>query len=313
MTTPTILEAHTPATTRARLTEDWLDGDYGATRYWLSTTQQGLPLLFIHGYGALIDHWRRLLPLLSDAHTLCALDLYNFGYSARLQTPPTRELWAAQAAQVIADVLQEPAVVVGHSMGGMVATQLAHAYPHLVRGLVVSNSVGLPPERKPGAFERTLFHLLSTPMIGDMLASVMTNSWMVRQSLQPAYYDPKQVTPELVEIFSGPLRLPDGPQGYLAATRSFRNFALPFAPGAISVPALIFWGSDDRSMPVSMAEKFRQRFLPHADVHILEQTAHCPFDERPEEFARVLLAWLAKLENQSQQNGQVPAALHPHC
>lgn len=280
-----------------RITERWLEGEHGRIRCWLATPQHGIPLLLIHGYGALIEHWRRLFPLLHEYHTPCAFDLYNFGYSARVPVhlTPGKKVWTAQVAQVIEEMFDAPAVVVGHSMGGMVAAQLANDHPELVRGLVLVNSVGLPPDRTPTAFERTFFGMVRTPGVGEVLAGVMMNPWAVRQGLLSSYYRKERVTPELVEAFSGALRRPGAAQALLAVSRSFNDFLLDFVPGAVQSRTFIIWGEKDRSMPPSLATRFKEALFPEAEIAIIPETGHCPFDENPEAFAAALLPWMERL------------------
>ena len=281
---------------RYTITERWFAGEYGPTRYWLSEPQQGLPVLLIHGYGALIEHWRPVMRPIARQHTLCAMDLYFFGYSARPNVRPSKELWAAQAAAVIENILPGPAVVVGHSMGGIAAVQLAHDYPQLVKGLVLVNSSGmLNPEQPPSDLDRFFFNMTSAPLVGEMLANVFGNQWGARQGLRSAYYRKERVTNELVELFSKPLRQPGGAASYLAVTRSFNNFILDARPGAISAPSLIIWGEEDRSIPPAIATLFKQRMLPQADIQIIPESGHCPFDETPEAFCDKLLPWMAQL------------------
>ncbi len=284
-----------PAGAPSRRGEHWLRGAHGDMRYWMAHSRHGLPLLLLHGYGGLIEHWRRVWPLLQEQHTPCAPDLYNFGYSAHLNVTPALDIWTAQTAQVIEQVLNAPAVVVGHSMGGMVAAQLAHNFPHLVRGLVLVNSMGLPPERAPSPMERALFGAVRAPILGELLAEVMTGQWAVRQSLQPAYYDNNRITPELVDIMHGPLRRRGGPQAYLAVSRAFRDMHLSFERGAVTAPTLLVWGEQDRSIPLSAAERFQRELFPDAALEVIPDAAHCPFDERPEAFASVLLPWMERL------------------
>jgi pimeloyl-ACP methyl ester carboxylesterase len=275
------------------MTEQMLDGAHGPMRYWIARERRGMPLLLIHGYGALIEHWRRLLPLLHE-HTPCALDLYNFGYSSRMNDTPCLEIWIDQAAQMIEHAFDGPAVVVGHSLGGMVAARLALDHPQLVRGIVFVNSMGLPMQQ-PSPFEHALFSAIRAPVIGDMLAAVIANPWMVRRGLEHAYHRKDTVTPELVEAFSGPLRKTGGAQGYLAVTRALHKLALDVQPGDIEQPALLVWGQEDQSMPADLAERFRREIVPQVEVQILPQTGHCPFDEDPQAFAGALLPWLERL------------------
>jgi pimeloyl-ACP methyl ester carboxylesterase len=276
--------------------EHTLDGPYGIVRYWIARERRGLPLLLIHGYGALIEHWQCLLPLLHE-HTPCAIDLYNFGYSARLNVAPTLEAWIEQAAHVIEHVLGEPAVVVGHSLGGMVTARLALDYPHLVRSIVLVNSMGLPMQQ-PSPFEHALFGAIRAPVVGDLLANVIANSWAVRRGLKHAYHNPKTVTPELVEAFSGPLRKPGGARGYLAVTRALHKLALDVQPGDIQQSALLVWGQEDQAMPADLAARFHREIVPQAKVQIIPETGHCPFDENPQVFAGALLPWLSRLAHE---------------
>jgi pimeloyl-ACP methyl ester carboxylesterase len=302
--TLSVVEQITPAAPQpaAQIQEHWLEWQHGAIRTWLvpaadPAAQARTPLLFIHGYGGLIEHWRRLLRQMAGQRTLCALDLHNFGYSDHLRdVAPSKELWAQQAAFVIRQTFDTPVVVVSHSMGGMVAAQLAADEPELVRGLVLSDSMGLRPDRQPNSFDNALFSIMRAPLVGDLLANIFTGNWAVRQSLQQTYYNQDMITPELIEAFAGPLRRNGGARAYLAVSRSMENFFLDIEPGDLQLPVLIVWGQYDRSMPPAMAERFKREIFPQAQISLVDKAAHCPFDEQPEHFSELLDTWLAKHE-----------------
>lgn len=281
--------------TAQSITEHYLEGEYGRMRYWASTPQQGVPIVLIHGYGALIEHWRRVMPLIAQEHTVYALDLYGFGYSARPRVPPTREMWSRQVATLLEHVRADAAVIVGHSMGGIVAIQVARDYPQLTRGLVLVNSVGLEPMKEPSAFGQVFFRLIQSNSVGELLAGIFGTPWGVRQGLLSSYYRKDLVTPDLIETFSAPLRQPDGIDYYLETIRALKNLKLDIKPGDLSVPTLLLWGEKDRSIPPAVAQFFKQHLAPHADLHIITDSGHCPFDEAAEEFCAVLLAWVNRL------------------
>ncbi len=290
------MSTSTDAVTRYSITERWINGDHGLIRYWVSEPYQGHPVLLIHGYGGLIEHWRRVMRPIARSHTLYAMDLYNFGYSARVKTNPSKELWADQVAELISQIFPAPAVVVGHSMGGIAAAQLACDYPEMVKGLVLVNSTGLiPPDAESATFNDFFFSMVRTPGVGEMLAGTMGNAWAVRQGLLSAYHRKDFVTSELVDLFSGPLRRNGGALPYLAVTRSFERFVLGIKPGQITAPSLLIWGEQDRAVPPSLAYYFKKQMLPHATVEIIPDSGHCPFDETPDEFCEILLPWLASL------------------
>lgn len=287
----------TPETTvRRSISERYLEGQRGPMRYWESAPAQGLPVLLIHGYGAMIEHWRPVMRPLAERHTLYALDLYSFGRSAIPAEPPSRQLWAEQAAELIAAVCPGPAVVVGHSMGGMVACQLAHDYPQLVRGLVLVASTGLnDPQNQPSELDNAIFSVLRADGVGELLAGLVGNSWGARQGLLSAYYRKDRVTPELVAQFAAPLARPGGARAYLAVTRAFPRMFLEIEKGAITAPALLIWGEHDRSLPPPLAEYFKRTLLPQAEIAVIPESGHCPFDETPEAFLDVLLPWVERL------------------
>ena len=277
------------------VTEQHLPGAHGPTRYWASEPRHGLPVLFIHGYAALIDHWRPIVRPVAHHHSFYALDLYGFGYSARPPGPVTKARWVEQVATVLREVIGEPAIVVGHSMGGMVATEVARCHPELTRGLVLVNSSGMQLHERPLTLtDELMLNLVGTPGFGEALVGVFANQWVVHQGLLAAYHRKERVTPELVATFSGPLQRYGG-ASYLAVTRASRELEIDLQPGGYNGPTLLIWGAEDRSIPPSDAEAIRRRVLPQAEIALLPASGHCPFDETPEAFCDVLLPWLARL------------------
>jgi pimeloyl-ACP methyl ester carboxylesterase len=284
---------------RYSVSEHYLAGELGPTRYWASQPQHGLPVVFIHGYAAMIDHWKRIIRPVAREHTFYGLDLYNFGQSARPTGTPTRERWAKQVATFIREVVGGPAVVVGHSMGGVVAIEVARRYPELTRALVLVNSSGMQiTERPPSQFDMLMLGAIGAPLLGEVVAGLFVNpltvEWSVRQGLMSAYHRKDRVTDELVETFSAPLRR-HGAASYLAVSRNFQGLVIDAKPGEITAPALLIWGAEDRSIPPSDAEAIKRRVLPQAELAILPGTGHCPFDETPELFCEALLPWLGRM------------------
>ncbi|MEI7644144.1 MAG: alpha/beta hydrolase [Chloroflexales bacterium] len=278
--------------------ERWLDGLHGPMRYWQSEPTHGLPVLFIHGFGAMIEHWRAVMRPVARQHRVLALDLYNFGRSAIPQALPSRRLWSDQIAELIADASHGPAIIVGHSMGGMLAAQVAHDYPQFVRGLVLVDSTGLNAPKNsplPLDLEDIFRNVMQSPGVGEMLANLLGNPIGARQGLFSAYHRKDRVTPQLIEQFSEPLRRQGGKDAYLAVSRTFPDLVLDFQKGEVQVPTLLIWGEHDASVPPSLAEYFKQTLLPQAEIAIIPECGHCPFDENPETFCDILLPWLDRL------------------
>jgi pimeloyl-ACP methyl ester carboxylesterase len=275
-----------------RIAERWLHGPHGPVRYHVSSARPGPPLVLLHGFGAMIEIWHRALRCIAPTCTCYVPDLYGFGYSAALHRPDKR-VWVEQVAALLREVVREPAVLVGNSLGGMVAAEVARACPQQVRALVLVDSTGLAGTgRLYSRFERFFYRIVQTPGIGEVLAGVLGRPFGVRQFLLALYYRKEQITPRFVATLSGPFRRPHTAAFCLRVLRDFESLALAVRPGDITAPVLLLWGEHDPVLPPLMAYRLQSEMLPHADIRIIPQSGHCPFDETPEAFCATLLTWL---------------------
>ncbi len=277
--------------------ERWLHGAYGRMRYWVSFPQHGLPVVLIHGYGSVIEHWRRVMPALSQSHTWYALDLYGFGYSAVLPPrAPLLQVWAEQLSEFLTRVVGEPAIVVANSLGGSVAAHLCHTSPHLVRGLVLVDTTGLPSVVSLLSARKRAFYLAAqTPMVGEMIKTALGSFGGepgVRQFLHALYYRREQITPELVQTLTGPFRRSHMALFCLRVLRAFETFTLDIQPGDVTVPTLLVWGQEDPALPPIVAERLQQTMFPQAEIQIIPESGHCPFDETPAAFCDIVIPWI---------------------
>ena len=167
--------------------------------------------------------------------------------------------------------------VMGHSMGGRVALQLALEHPDLVRALVLVNASGLhlphaparsPRDLGPEGFIRALYHRPSA------------------RSLEAAVRDAGRWWPTLERLTRVPLR-----QDWHERL------------GEIRVPTLIIWGTEDGLIPWEHARAF-QDGIPGARLHAIPDAGHVPMLERPGEVNRALAAFLDDLAPPSVPQGE---------
>ncbi|EFO81041.1 alpha/beta hydrolase fold protein [Oscillochloris trichoides DG-6] len=290
-----MVEALSPTRTH-HISEYWLEGLHGPMRYWHSEPRHGIPVILIHGYGGMLEHWRSVMRMIAREHTIIAPDLYFFGQSNIPHVKPSRELWPDQIAELIAETAHGPAILVGHSLGGMIAAQTAHDYPQLVRGLVLVNSIGLNvPKLIPLPDVDHIFrNVMQSPGVGEVFANLFGNIVGAKQGLFSTYHRKERITPELIEQFSAPLRRKGGREAYLTVSRAFHELHIAFEKNEVKVPSLLIWGDRDASVPVRMAHAFKKHLLPHAEIAIIPESGHCPFDETPQEFCDILLPWLER-------------------
>ncbi|MCH1921720.1 alpha/beta fold hydrolase, partial [Shewanella sp. A3A] len=115
----------------------------------------GQPIVLIHGFGASAFHWRYNIPELAKKYKVYAIDLLGFGWSEKALVEYEATIWMEQVRDFLRDVVKDPAVIVGNSLGGFTTLFAATEVPELVRGVVLLNSAGQfgDPNRPPEAAE----------------------------------------------------------------------------------------------------------------------------------------------------------------
>ncbi len=284
----------------------WLDTDWSAHLKWVTVGGRpvnvldigsGPAIVFIHGITACWQHWLEQIPAFMADHRVIAIDLPGMGRSPMPDGDISMTNYAAAVEAVCAQLDTGPACVVGNSLGGFVATELAIRSPDRVERLVLvaaagmsSHYIGLPTEfiRHPGpaAAGRVLFGMLGLPnREARLLASRPRGR---RAALGFVCRHPERLHPALVyEI----LRAAGAPATAAAsvdlATYDFKDRV----PG-IACPTLIVWGDRDYFVPLRSAQTYADAIDDAATV-VYDDTGHLPMLERPGRFNADLAAFLA--------------------
>ena len=274
------------------------------------------PLVLLHGFAAGSGHWR------GNAHAIAAagwrvygLDLVGFGASSQPALWLDNRLWARQVQGFLEEVVQEPAVVVGHSLGGLVALSAGVFFPTWVRAVVASPlpdptlvmaKAIRPPRRRPWRrrLKRWLVILLCRLLPLELLVPLLAHSPLLDLGIQSAYVTAVIGDQELHRVIAKPARRP-------GAVRSLRamSIAMALRPHGATAPALLqrlrcplllIWGRRDQLVPVQVADQVL-RVRPEVPLVVLDHSGHCPHDEVPEAFNGALLGWLEGLGGQGME------------
>jgi len=252
----------------------------------------GRPLLLLHGLGGHWGHWEANIPALAQHYRVYAPDIAGFGLSDKPQAADRSLEFLLRFLRGFLDVQEiTQAVVIGNSMGGFLALQMALTYPQRVSALVLVAAAGLGPEIS------WILRLQGLPLLGDLVA--IPSRRLVRLAVRSIFYDQAQATPKIVEEHYQHFCRPGARQCYLAVIhkgigqRGQRYVLLDRLP-QIRVPTLLVWGAEDRLLPVRQAHAAAAR-LPDSRLHVLPECGHCPQMEKPEEFNRLVLDFLAEL------------------
>ena len=216
------------------------------------------PVVLVHGLGTSDRWWIPTIPVLAERYRVLAVDLVGFGRSAG--QPVQLDAAADELAAWAAAIGLERATWVGHSMGGLVAIDLAARYPALVERLVLVDAAGLPVSKQ---VTRHLFNVVrASPFL------------------------PLAAYPVAVECV-----LRCGPVAITRASHQILSTDLETRVRSISAPTLVVWGGRDTLLPPSYGRRLAA-MIPGAAYVELERAGHSPQWEAPTEFEGALLSFL---------------------
>lgn len=257
------------------------------------------PLLLIHGFGASTDHWRKNIAELQTDFQVWAIDLLGFGRSAKPNCVYSGELWRDQLHDFIQEIIGQPAVLVGNSLGGYAALCVAAQRSESAAGVVLLNSAGPfsalepapepPPIRK--AINGAMKGLFRQNWVSFLLFQWTRRRSTIRKTLMKVYLDKSAVTDELVEDIYRPSCDPGAAQVFAAIFRTPSGEKVDVLLSQMGCPLLTLWGEGDPWMNVKQrSHQFRQ-YYPQLTEYFLN-AGHCPHDEIPDRVNEALRTWV---------------------
>jgi pimeloyl-ACP methyl ester carboxylesterase len=254
------------------------------------------PLVFVHGLSGSWPNWLEQLPVFAREHRVVAIDLPGFGYSPM----PAEKLSIAGYARILDGLLDrleiDAAAVVGNSMGGFVAAELAIAFPQRVERLVLVSAAGISTHQPRGSAR-------GVPVLRSIERIVMASgAWAATRSdtvarrarlreltLNVVARHPDRLSAALTaEQLRGA-----GKPGFLQGLEAVIEYDIRERLGEIACPTLIVWGDSDRLISVRDADVFAE-LIPNARKVVFSDTGHVSMLERPDEFNALLADFLAE-------------------
>ena len=256
-------------------------------RWPVAVLGDGPPVLLLHGFDSCGLEFRRLAPLLADQHQLIIPDLHGFGFCPR---PLTRSYTPAQVLEHLEALLDRllvdstgPVGVIGASMGGSVALELARRRHHQISRLLLLAPAGLDGEPRP-----------LPPLLDGLGVRFLARPGVRRGLCRTAFAAPdapdpaRGVGPAELEIASVHLATPHWGESLRRFARS-GGFAGCGAP-LPHQPLQVLWGQQDRIL--RPPQKRAARALLADQLQELADCGHLPHIDRPEAVATI---WLQPL------------------
>lgn len=288
----------------------WLDIDWSAHQRWVTLggrpvdvceigPEDGDPIVWIHGLSGSWENWLENLPVFAEAGFRCiAFDLPGFGESPM----PADKITITGYATLVDELLEElgisAACIVGNSMGGFIAAELAIRFPERVERLVLVSAAGLSVEELRNDRAQAVLEQLDF-LISAYAGWFASKSELVarRERLRRvafsfvAAYPEKLPAPLMAENLQG-----SGKPGFVHAVAAMTTYPIRERLPEIACPTLIVWGARDHLVPVKDAHEFA-RLIPDSRVVVYEDTGHVPMLERPVAFNALLGAFIGEEPN----------------
>lgn len=243
-------------------------------------TGQGEPLLLIHGLGSSALNWELQVASFARQYQVITYDQRGHGRSSKPPGPYSMQTFAEDAARLLRALGIPSAHVVGISMGGMIAFELAIRFPKLLKSLVIVNSVPAMRVETPREHLEKWQRLLIMELLGvRQLARILSRRLF-----------PKPGQGELRRTFVERWAQNDK-QAYKAALRAILNWDVEERLGEIRCPTLVV-ASDRDYWPLERKESYTAK-MPNGRMAVIRDARHAVCVEKPEEFNRILREFLA--------------------
>lgn len=246
----------------------------------------GPAIVLIHGFGAAIDWWDKIAPQLASDHRVISIDLIGHGGTAAPAAGYSIPRQAAMVASVLDQLGVDRVTVVGHSMGGEVATALVEQNPARIDRMILVDS---PPIAD--ATFTPLTHLYLNPVLGPLLSRIQTDEALRRgleQGFAPGFPVPEAFVGDLKQLTYTAFRSAhDESIAYRKAKPPYERIAsLQPVP-----PLLAIFGAEDAIVPPATAQLFTR--VPGVQIVMIEGSGHSPMVEAPEKTVEVIRGFLS--------------------
>jgi len=245
---------------------------------------QGQPLVLIHGWGLNSGVWRPLAEKLSLHYQVITIDLPGFGLNT---THPLQTYTLAHVSEQITNAINTPAIYIGWSLGGLVATDIALNYPEKVQALVTIGSSPCFEEKqeswpgiKPSVLQ--LFH----QQLSNDIKKTLDNFLKIQAMGSPHIRQDIKQLHDLIMAYPLPSQDTLEQSLRLLSSEDLRSQLIN-----IRLPFLRLYGKLDSLVPKTAIAHINQ-LSPNSEYYIFDKASHAPFISHFDEFFQKLKQWI---------------------
>ena len=280
----------------------------------------GIPIIFLHGFGANRKHWRNNLEYFAKRNCAAySIDLLGFGDSdqpgIRQIGRLNNEIWCNQVKDFIAEVIRpknpRKVILIGNSLGSLVALTCAVFFEDQIEKVIASPLPDQIQVSKKKSTTRPLFKKFKDLFIKiffiffplEIILFLITKLGVIRLGLNSAYSKKDNIDRELVDLVTKPVLRRTSARSLRAmcigmSSRDEKlqaSYLLRKLSASKKVPFLLIWGDKDNFIPLFVGKKIAN-FHRWVKLKIVSNSGHCIHDEDPSVFNRISYEWIRDLQ-----------------
>jgi len=261
-----------------------------------------IAVLLIHGFGASKDHWRFNQKYIGSIVPCYSIDLIGFGDSSQ----PIAELlyekkrvdsfkycfdqWSQQIIDFCDQVVHKPVILVGNSIGGVIALHASNSLSCKSLGVVLIDCAQRQMDDKR-LVEQSLFMRFLRPVIKTLVRQKFLSESLFRNAARPkfiekilkvAYPTGKNIDKELIKLLFKPTQRRGAPEAFRGFINLFDDYLATDLFLDFKKPIYLIWGEKDPWEPLEEARKWLNTYENIKTLDVISEAGHCPHDEIPE-------------------------------
>ncbi|MGQ9844866.1 MAG: alpha/beta fold hydrolase [Caldisericia bacterium] len=253
-------------------------------------------ILLIHGFAANSFSFKNLFEPLSKYGRVIAIDLPGFGLTERVDKNkvkfnPYSIDGQVETIKIFLDKKHiDKVIILGHSMGGGIATYFSIKYPEYVEKLIIEDGAIFEGKGPPNL----IVSFLRTP-IGKFLWPALVKPLVnqISKLLDIAYYNKSIINDEFIQGYKRILNVKNWDKGLYEVTIANNNINLIDKLSNIETKTLIIWGEFDKVIPVESGIKLNKE-IKNSELVILKECGHVPHEEKEVEFLEKIILFIEK-------------------
>ncbi len=268
-----------------------------------------LAIVLIHGFGASKDHWRFNQKKFGKIAPCYALDLIGFGESSqpisKLQYERnipnsffySFDKWTDQIIDFCNQIVQKPVLLVGNSIGAVIALNAAEKISHACKGVILIDCAQRTMDDKRLG-EQPLFMRFIRPIIKTFVRQRFLSETIFKNAAKPdfirrilkiAYPSGNNIDDELIEILYKPTQRIGASEAFRGFINIFDDHLAPDILKHLEIPVYLIWGEKDPWEPIKEARRWSREYKCIQSLDIILNAGHCPHDERPDKVNPIIL------------------------